>query len=378
MDLRWSADERRFRVELCDFLDHQAPPEAEHGEIDVTTHVPEWARRWQASLFDHGWMVPSYPPHLGGRNATAVQTALYLEEMARRSLPRSLHFPGYGIAAPSLLQFGSPVQQSWAPPAIRGDTIWCIGMSEPDAGSDLASLRTRADVHLDRFVVTGQKVWTSYAPIADKCLCYVRTDPDQPRHAGISALIIEMDSPGVSLSPLRNMGGLSEFAEVFFDHVEVPADRLLGDLNDGWRVSQGSLGHERSSMWMEAVARLERVIDDLRTMGHRRGLSRDPLARQQITQAYEQVFCLRALGFRSMTGRGPQTLLMKLATSELYQDLLEIGLDLDGAAGTVTSGADERDWVGDVLRSVAGTLAGGTSEIQRDIIAQHALGLPKG
>ena len=195
MDLRWSADERRFRVELCDFLDHQAPPEAEHGEIDVTTHVPEWARRWQASLFDHGWMVPSYPPHLGGRNATAVQTALYLEEMARRSLPRSLHFPGYGIAAPSLLQFGSPVQQSWAPPAIRGDTIWCIGMSEPtpDPTWRLCALGRTSTSTVS--LSPDRRFGPAYAPIADKCLCYVRTDPDQPRHAGISALIIEMDSP---------------------------------------------------------------------------------------------------------------------------------------------------------------------------------------
>jgi alkylation response protein AidB-like acyl-CoA dehydrogenase len=248
-------------------------------------------------------MIPSNPGHLGGRDASAEQSVLFLEEISRRNIPRSLHFPGYGIAAPSLLEFGTPSQRSLAPAAIRGDTVWCIGMSEPDAGSDLASLRTKAEVYDDRFVVTGQKVWTSFAPIADKCLCYVRTDPEQPQHRGISALILDMDSPGISVRPLRNIMGSAEFAEMFFDNVVVPRDRLLGQLNGGWRVTQGSLGHERSSMWMEAVARLDRAIGDL--LSHCRQLGSDTLMRRRIIGAYERAVCLRALGFRSMTGAGP-------------------------------------------------------------------------
>jgi len=362
-----SEDDERFAAELGLFLDRHAP--AGRTPPSGTDLVPAWARRWQATLFDHGWMVPSLPTHLGGRNATATQTALVLEELARRDLPRSLHFGGYGIAAPSLLEFGTPDQQAMAPAAIRGDTVWCIGMSEPDAGSDLASLRTRAEVHHDRFVVTGQKVWTSYAPVADHCLCYVRTDPDQPRHAGISALIVDMGLPGITVRPLRNIGGMSEFAEVHLDAVEVPSHRLLGELHGGWRVTQASLGHERSSMWLEAVARLEHVLDDLVPLCRRRGLDRDPTVRRTVARAYGQVVALRALGHRSMVGDGPHQIYMKLATSELYTELLEIAVDLGGPG-------EPRDWPQDLFGSLAGTIAGGTSEVQRNIIARHALGLP--
>ena len=158
--------------------------------------MPQWMRDWQATLFDHQWMIPGYPPELGGRHCTPVQTLIYLETLASRRIPRSGHFPGYAIVAPSLLEFGNEEQRAMAPAAIRGDTIWCIGMSEPNAGSDLAGLQTRAEVYDDHFVVNGQKVWTSYATIAQKCFCYVRTDPTLPKHKGISLLIIDMDTAG--------------------------------------------------------------------------------------------------------------------------------------------------------------------------------------
>ncbi len=159
--------------------------------------IPEWARSWQATLFDHGWMIPGYPPELGGRNATPVQTLVYLEELASLGIPRSVHFGGYAIVGPSLLEFGNEEQQAMAPAAIRGDTVWCVGMSEPDAGSDLANLSTRAVVDGDSFVVNGQKVWTSYAMVASKCFCYVRTDIEVPKHKGISVLIIDIPTrPG--------------------------------------------------------------------------------------------------------------------------------------------------------------------------------------
>jgi alkylation response protein AidB-like acyl-CoA dehydrogenase len=371
------SDDGRFRSELVAFLEENAPPEATNPARRATGDlVPEWARRWQATLFDHGWMIPSNPRHLGGRDASAEQSVLFLEEMSRRNIPRSLHFPGYGIAAPSLLEFGTPSQRLLAPAAIRGDTVWCIGMSEPDAGSDLASLRTRAEVYDDRFVVSGQKVWTSFAPIADKCLCYVRTDPGEPRHRGISALILDMDFPGISVRPLRNIMGSAEFAEVYFDNVVVPRDRLLGELHSGWRVTQGSLGHERSSMWMEAVARLDRAVGDLLSRCRRLGRDSDPLIRRRIVIAYERVTCLRALGFRSMTGVGPGQLFMKLATSELYTEVLALAIDLQGPAGLIQAAASDRDWWRDFLGSLAGTIAGGTSDIQRNVIARHALDLP--
>lgn len=381
MQLGWGEEEERFRTELRVFLDEHTPPEFLDARAAPGDELlPDWARRWQATLFDHGWMVPGYPPELGGRNATPTQSVVFLEELAARGLPRSLHFLGYGIAAPSLLEFGTPQQRALASAAIRGDTVWCIGMSEPDAGSDLASLRTRAEVHADCFVVTGQKIWTSFAPVADKCLCSVRTDPDEPRHAGISALIIDMDAAGIEVRPLANIGGAAEFAEVFLDEVVVPRDALLGELNGGWRVTQSSLSHERAGMWLEAVARLERVLADLIALARQTELDGDPIVRGRLAKAYEQITCLRALGFRSLAGTAGQQLLMKLATSELYTSLLELGCNLSGPFGAVTDPeklTDTRPWSDDLLRALAGTIAGGTSEIQRDIVAHHGLGLPR-
>ena len=208
--------------------------------------IPQWARDWQATLFDHGWMIPGYPPELGGRNATPVQTLVYLEEMANRGIPRSLHFPGYAIVAPTLLDFGSPAA---AGARARGHpgrhrVVHRHERAERGLGPRRA-LRRGPCVDGDRFVVNGQKVWTSYAMDAQLCCCYVRTDPDAPKHQGISLLIVDMSTPGIEIRPLRHLTGAADFAEVFFTDVEVPRENLVGDLNDGWRLTQGSLAHER-------------------------------------------------------------------------------------------------------------------------------------
>ena len=234
MQIAWGPEEEAFRAELLAFLDAHTPDEALTGydfsgdTADDRELVPQWMRQWQATLFDHGWMIPAYPPELGGRNCTPVQTLIYLETLAGRRIPRSGHFPGYAIVAPSLLEFGNDEQRRIAPAAIRGDTIWCIGMSEPNAGSDLAGLQTRAEVFDDHFVVNGQKVWTSYAMIAQKCFCYVRTDPTLPKHKGISLLILDMDTPGIDIRPLRHINGTAGFAEVFFTDVVVPREQADG------------------------------------------------------------------------------------------------------------------------------------------------------
>ena len=228
MKLSFGPEDEAFRAELEAFLDANTPPEAAAGadfmgEYSGDEIVPMWLREWQATLFDHGWMIPAYPPELGGRNCTPVQTLVYLETMAGRRLTRSGHFPGYAIVTPSLLEFGNDAQKALAPAAARGDTIWCIGMSEPNAGSDLAGLQTRAEVFDDHFVVNGQKVWTSYAQIAQQCFCYVRTDPTVAKHRGISLLIIDMDTPGIDVRPLAHITRKADFAEVFFTDVIVPA-----------------------------------------------------------------------------------------------------------------------------------------------------------
>ena len=391
MRLAWSPEDEAFRAELVAFLDEHAPPEtrtrrdfaAEEVGEDL---IPQWARDWQATLFDHGWMIPGYPPELGGRNCTPVQTLVYLEEMASRGIPRSLHFPGYAIVAPSLLEFGNDEQRALAPAAIRGDTIWCIGMSEPDAGSDLAGLQTRADVFDDHFVVNGQKVWTSYATHSQMCCCYVRTNPDVAKHKGISLLIVPMDTPGIEIRPLRHISGSAGFAEVFFADVVVPRENLVGGLDDGWRLTQGSLAHERAGLWVEGVARLEQSIDGLVDLAKRRGVADDPIVRRRIAEGYQRAASLRALGYKGFTSfaqgtSAPEHSYMKMATSELGKALYELGMEIQGPYGPVTDedrGEEHGRWVNAFFVSFAGTIAGGSSEIQRNIIAQRVLGLPRG
>jgi alkylation response protein AidB-like acyl-CoA dehydrogenase len=379
MRLAWGPEEDAFRAELVAFLEAHAPPEAKTGRDWVTAEaddggdlLPAWAREWQATLFDHGWMVPGYPPELGGRNATPVQTLVYMEELAARGIPRSVHFPGYAIVGPSLLEYGTDAQKALAPAAIRGDTVWCVGMSEPGAGSDLASLSTRAVLDGDRFVVNGQKVWTSYATVADTCFCYVRTTPisaEVPKHRGISVLIVDMDTPGIDVRPLRHITGAAEFAEVFFDDVSVPVTNLVGELNAGWRITMGSLAHERGGLWVQGVATCEHAFADLCALARSRGLSGDAVVRRQLGEMDERVRSLRALGYRG----GASESYLKLATSELGKELFELGMDLLGPHG-----AESGRWSHSFFVSFASTIAGGTSEIQRNIIAERVLGLPRG
>jgi alkylation response protein AidB-like acyl-CoA dehydrogenase len=391
--LAWGPEEEAFRAELVAFLEEHAPPEAlvrrdfagtgepREGE-DI---VPQWSREWQATLFDHGWMVPGYPPELGGRNATPIQTLVYLEEMAARGIPRAFHFPGYAIVAPSLLEFGNEEQRALAPAAIRGDTIWCIGMSEPNAGSDLAGLQTRADVYEDHFVINGQKVWTSYAAIAQKCFCYVRTDPNVAKHKGISLLIVDMDTPGIDVRPLRHLNGAEGFAEVFFTDVVVPRDGLVGALNDGWRITQGSLAHERGGLWVEGVARLEQAVTGLVGLAQRLGLADDPIVRRRIAEASSRASSLRALGYKGFTGfaqgsSAPEHSYMKMASSEAGKAVYELGMEMQGPYGPVVDderGDEHGRWIQSFFASFANTIAGGSSEIQRNIIAQRVLGLPR-
>ena len=392
MRLSFGPEVEAFRDELGTFLDEHAPAEAlagydfaDSGAETRVDLIPQWARDWQATLFDHGWMIPGYPRELGGRDATPVQTLVYLEEMARRRIPRSLHFPGYAIVAPSLLEFGDDAQQALVAPAIRGDTVWCIGMSEPNAGSDLAGLQTRAELDGDRFVVNGQKVWTSYAMVAEKCFVYVRTNPNVPKHRGISLLIVDMDTPGIDVRPLRHISGAANFAEVFFADVEVPAANVVGEVNDGWRITQGSLAHERAGLWVEGVCRLESTVQSLVDVAHRQGMDHDSGVRRQLAAFYEQAASLRALGYKGFASfaqgsSAPEHSYLKMATSELGKAAYELGMQLQGPyapARDSERGEENGRWANMFFMSFANTIAGGSSEIQRNIIAQRVLGLPR-
>src|SRR6478609_992928 len=271
MQLTFDSDVEEFRAEFAAFLDEHLPSEAETQERPRSvSHMPQWARDWQRLLFDNGWLLPAQPPEFGGRNASVLQQYVHLEELCTRRIYHSFNPQGVNIVAASLLSFGSDEQkQRWAVPVLRAEITASLGMSEPSAGSDLASLRTRAVLDGDHFVVNGQKVWTSGAHDADFLLTFVRTDPDAPKHKGISALIIPTDSPGLERRPFASVYERDnvDFNEVFFTDVRVPAENLVGPLGGGWKVANGSLGHERTMMWMAFANRLEQLLHDYHPVG---------------------------------------------------------------------------------------------------------------
>ncbi|MHB8669458.1 MAG: acyl-CoA dehydrogenase family protein [Acidimicrobiales bacterium] len=399
MRLRHSDEAEAFRLELNRWLDENLPPAERMAEPKQSSaHLPDWARRWQRAMFDAGWLVPGWPPELGGRNATPVQQMAYFEELARRDIPRSLNPQGLSIITPSIVEHGTPEQRErWALPTLRAEITWCLGMSEPGAGSDLASLSTGAVRDGDDFVVNGQKVWTSGAHHADWCFCFVRTDPDAPKHHGISALVIDMRSPGISCRPLPELTDpdFADFNEVFFNDVRVPVANLVGELNRGWPITQGSLGHERGMLWITNVANVEAGVASVvqlgrRTEGEGAGAPRpcdDDRFRDQVASAYIDAQAMRLMGYRGFAkfAKGLPSVehtLLKLFSSEaerrLYLTGVEAlgptGLDLDLPGPPVWR---QGSWVTQYLRAFSGTIAGGTSEIQRNIIAERVLGLPR-
>jgi alkylation response protein AidB-like acyl-CoA dehydrogenase len=394
VELAYTAIDEAFRADLRAWLQEHLPEEIRaapagrwYGNGGGEDGVPAWSRAWQATLFDHGWLMPPWPRELGGRDATPLQTLVYHEELSRVHAPRTLNFQGLNIVAPSLREFGTPQQQDrWLRRALRGDDLWCIGMSEPGAGSDLGGLSTRGDVHGDTIVLTGQKVWTSTAHLADWCLVYCRTDPQASKHRGISVVVVDLRTPGVQVRPFAHLTGHVDFAEVFFDGAEVPVANVVGDLHDGWRVTMGSLAHERGGLWVQGVAHLEDLVEQLIGLARKTGAVADPVVRRQLAHWHEQVQTLRCLGYKGFASfaqesSSPEHSLLKLAHAETLKALGEAGTVLLGAWGPVLDapeqGADGQ-WPTTFFTALAGTIAGGTSEIQRSIIAERVLGLPRG
>jgi len=391
VQLSFDPDVEAFRAEFAAFLDEHLPDEAETLERPRSvSHMPAWARRWQRLLFDNGWLLPGQPPEFGGRNATVLQQFVHLEELCRRRIYHSFNPQGVNIVAASLLSFGSDEQkQRWAVPILRAEITASLGMSEPSAGSDLASLRTRAVRDGDEFVVNGQKVWTSGAHDADVLLTFVRTDPDAPKHKGISALLIPTDTPGVVRRPFPSICSIDDldFNEVFFTDARVPAENLVGPLNQGWRVANGSLGHERTMMWLGFADRLDNLISDFHPQTE--------LERDQYATLVMDHQALRLLGSAALAraARGEQDVsavsVLKLLGSEAELKASEHALSAAGADGLVHPALTGpyapmnldhyfASWFERYARSFSGTIAGGTSEIQRNIIAQRVLGLPHG
>jgi alkylation response protein AidB-like acyl-CoA dehydrogenase len=395
--LEFDDDIEAFRQELSDWLDANAPvlgPDAERNRSSA--HVPDWAQAWQQQLFDAGYLVPGNPPEYGGRNASLLEQFVHLEELGRRRITPSFNPQGLSIITPSLLSFGTEEQkQRWARPILRAEITAALGMSEPDAGSDLAGLRTRATLDGDRFVVNGQKVWTSGAHHADVIFTFVRTDPDAPKHKGISVLLIPTDLPGVERKPFGSIVGPEEkdFNEVFFDDVHVPAENLVGELNQGWKVANGSLGHERAMLWLSFAEKLDGVVGNGGRALLERGLADDPVVLDWFGRLVIDREALRLLGYRTLGSarRGTEAKeqsILKLLGSEAVQSstlsLLEAlgpdALDPDARVGVpnpLMGAHDTASWWEQYLRSFSGTIAGGTSQIQRNIVAERVLGLPR-
>jgi len=397
--MRLSFDDKTeaFRHEFQSWLDENMPDEATTTERSRSSaHIPEWARRWQRTMFDAGWLVPGNPPEYGGRNATLIEQFVALEELGRHRIYPSFNPQGLSIIAPSILGFGTEDQkQRWALRILRAEITAALGMSEPDAGSDLAGLRTRAVLDGERFVINGQKVWTSGAHDADVILAFVRTDPDAPKHKGISVVLVPTDTPGLTRRPFGSIVSPDDldFNEVFFDDVVVPAENLVGPLHDGWRVANGSLGHERAMIWLSFSERLGSVVSHGGQVLRDRGIDADPVVQDWFANIVIDDYAVRLLGYRSLAQArrgtlGPEQSILKLLSSEAVQNgdlrMLEAlgpdGLDPDVRSAPLDHLHGDhftQSWIDRYLRSFGATIAGGTSQIQRNIIAERVLGLPR-
>jgi alkylation response protein AidB-like acyl-CoA dehydrogenase len=332
---------------------------------------------YQAAAFDSGWLMPEWEPGLGGHDLPLADALAVRIEGARRQVPRMLNVQGAGVVAPALRQFGTPAQQErLLRPVLRGDEWWALGMSEPGSGSDLASLRTSARREGDHFVVSGQKIWTTQAHQSRWCTLYVRTDPGAARHAGISCLILDLHSAGVDIRPIRRAAqSVDEFCEVFLDEARVPADNLLGPLNQGWRVATESLGHERDMIWINNWVDIERALQPVL-----REEDLEPDLAVRAGRLLADSAALRFTGLRTVLDRMnerlvPEFFVLKLLGSETAQAAAQLALEVRGLDGL--DGIADAALFDDRMESLGATIYGGTSEIQRDLVGEKVLGLPR-
>lgn len=372
-----------FRAELRRFLADHHPGKRPKGGADALT----WQRAWQATLVDHGWAGPSWPMEHGGMDLPFSLQVVYHEEIGRAHTPGVLATGTY-IAAPTIIRYGTDEQRhDWLRPMLRADTIWAQGYSEPDAGSDLPSLRCRADRDGDHYVVTGTKMWSSAAEIATHVFALVRTGTVESRDRGITYLVIDVDTPGISLVPIRDISGGSHFAEWVFDGARVPVGNRIGDEDGGWPIARTSLGHERAANSLSGATMYRRVVDELIDLARERGLTADPVLRQRLMWAETEVRLAYLGGARQIENivrngePGPISSVSRLGFSLFEQRLHELAVDLLGAYGALAprdrESVQRGRWVWGFLRTRASTIGAGTAEIQRNTAAEKVLGLPR-
>jgi alkylation response protein AidB-like acyl-CoA dehydrogenase len=376
MDLTLSPSEREFRDELRAWLAENHPGEEPPGDDAAFNH----RRDWQRKLFEAGYAGFAWPKEYGGRGATLVEQAIFGEEMARAKAPSPVNVLGLVMGGPVVIHHGSDEQKErWLKPILTADEIWCQGFSEPESGSDLASLKTKAVRSNGEWLVTGQKVWTTYAHHAKWCMLVARTDPDAPKHQGLTYFIMDMEQDGVQVRPLVQITREPEFNELFMEEARIPDENVVGGVGNGWPVAITTLMNERAGLGAASAAGVRIALDELRDLARERGVADDPVVRQRIGQLTIEVELLRLNAWRGLTHvmkhgmPGPEGSLPKWQWSEVNQALTELAIDILGEDGA----AWDSPWAYRFLRARANSIEGGTTEILKNIIAERVLGLPK-
>jgi len=386
VQLRFSAEDEAFRKEVRDWLTDnlvgefralgaRGGPGSEHEGFDVRL-------AWERRLGEAGWTGLGWPKQHGGRGATLTQQVIFNEEYVRAGAPARVGIVGEGLLGPTLIAFGTDEQQHrFLPPILKGEELWCQGYSEPDAGSDLANVQTRAVLDGDEWVVSGQKVWTSLAHWADWCFVLCRTNADAPRHRGLSYLLCPMRQDGVEIRPIVQLTGTSEFNEVFFDGARTARGNVVGEVDGGWKVAMGTLGFERGVSTLANQIGFERELDRVIALARANGAAADPRMRQRLASAWIGLRLLRFNALRTLTAvePGPEASVSKLHWATWHRALGELAMDVQGISATVVDGGEHEldDLQRLFLFARADTIYGGSNQIQRNIIGERALGLPR-
>ena len=376
MDLTLSPSEQEFRDELRAWLEENHPGEEPQGDEEGF----EFRREWQRKLHKQGYAGLSWPKEYGGRGATVIEQAIFGEEIARAKAPQPVNVLGLVMGGPVVIAHGTDEQKErYLEPILSGEEIWCQGFSEPDSGSDLASLKTRAVKSNGDWVVTGQKVWTTFAHKAKWCMLVARTDQDAPKHQGLTYFLMDMEQDAVQVRPLRQITGEAEFNELFIEEARIPDENVIGGVGNGWAVAITTLMHERAGLGASSAIGVKKALGELVELAKERGVADNPLVRQRVAQLEIEAEALRLNAWRGLTHvmkhgvPGPEGSLPKLQWASVNQGLTELAAEILGEDGLLR----DSEWTYRFLRARANSIEGGTTEILKNIVAERVLGLPK-
>ncbi|MCU4184899.1 acyl-CoA dehydrogenase family protein [Acidiferrimicrobium sp. IK] len=406
MDLTYPPEAETFRAEIRTWLEEHLPPGWGTPGFEMTPDErASWSDEWNKTLYEGGWICASWPKEYGGKGLSTMESVVLNEEFARVGAPLRADFFGDTLVGPTILQWGTEEQKKeFLPQIMRGQIAWCQGFSEPDAGSDLASLKTSAVLDGDEWRINGQKIWTTQAQYADYIFLLARTDPEAPKHAGISYLLVPMRQPGIEVRPITQISGSAEFNEVFFTDARAPKANVVGGVNNGWKVAMTTLGFERGTSATTGYRRFQKELEMIIDLARRNGKIKDAVVRQELAKAWSTVKIMQVNGYRTLTGvltNSKDTGLAALGAtnkmfwSEYHQRVTDLAIDILGPAGQVLTGSGEEDFVPGVGRSTARegyapsvlqstfffarseSIWGGAAQIQRNIVGERVLGLPK-